>query len=216
METKTLKTAPDLYFERIIKGSNYKFIAGLDEVGRGALAGPVVACAAILPGNFSVKGINDSKKLTEKDREILYEEIISSEVIYGIGIVNNNVIDKINILQATFEAMLQAIDKLSTKPDYLLIDGNQKLRTAIPQQTVVSGDSLSLSIAVASILAKVTRDRIMKNYQLEFPEYFFEQHKGYATKAHIQAISEHGITPIHRVTFLKNFLQLNLFGTDRT
>ncbi|MDN3504297.1 MAG: ribonuclease HII [Rhabdochlamydiaceae bacterium] len=180
----------------------YQNIAGIDEAGRGPLAGPVVAAAAILSDKFILDGINDSKKLSPKKREALYEQIIASdEVTFGIGIVPPSRIDEINILQATFMAMSLAVNQLSIVADLLLIDGNQSPKLAIPDVTVVKGDSKELSIAVASILAKVTRDRIMIDLDEKYPHYGFAKHMGYPTKAHIEALTLHGVSPVHRLSF---------------
>lgn len=168
--------------------------------------GPVVAAAVILPKNGMIEGVNDSKKLSEKKREILYDEIIKNAIAVGIGMCDQDVIDEINILNATKKAMCEAINNLNVKPGYVLIDGNQKIDIKVPQDTVVKGDSKSESIAAASIIAKVTRDRIMLEYDKKYPEYGFAKHKGYGTKAHIEAIEKYGITPIHRISFCRKFI----------
>lgn len=191
----------ELYAEGI------RFIAGIDEVGRGPLAGPVVAAAVVLPPDFSVLGVDDSKKLTEKKREELYILIIENALAYGIGIVDNNVIDEINILEATKLAMKQAVEELSEKPEYILIDALTLKDVSIPQRGIIKGDSLSLSIAAASIVAKVTRDRIMDGYHKEYPHYAFDSNKGYGTKAHYEGLDCHGLCKLHRKSFLKSYIK---------
>ncbi len=183
----------------------YKYICGVDEAGRGPLCGPVVAAAVILHKDAHIEGVNDSKKLTEKKREKLFDDIMQNAVAVGIGMSDVDVIEKINILGATKEAMKEAITNLSVTPDYVLIDGNQDINIEIDRKTVISGDALSESIAAASIIAKVTRDRMLKQYDEEYPEYGFAKHKGYGTKQHIEAIKEHGLTPIHRPSFCTKF-----------
>ena len=180
-------------------------VCGVDEAGRGPLAGPVCAAAVILPPEIEIPGLNDSKKLTDKRRRALYDVIIENAVSYGIAMVHEKEIDEINILQATFNAMEQAILQLSVKPAMALIDGNRERPFPVPVQTVVKGDSLSANIAAASILAKVTRDRYMEEMAEKYPQYGFEVHKGYGTKAHYASLTEHGMSPIHRRTFLKKF-----------
>lgn len=180
-------------------------ICGVDEAGRGPLAGPVYAAAVILPQGLIIEGLNDSKKLTEKRREALYDEIIEKAVAYGIGCADEKEIDEINILQATFQAMRRAIAALSVRPDLALIDGNRDTDFGVPSKTIVKGDSLSANIAAASILAKVTRDRLMKEYAEKYPQYGFEVHKGYGTKRHYEALREYGPCEIHRMTFLRKF-----------
>jgi ribonuclease HII len=187
------------------KYQDYTYICGIDEVGRGPLAGPVMACALILPKNCDILYINDSKQLSEKKREALYDEIISSAIAYGIGSVPSLRIDEINILQATYEAMRQAVSQLSVKPDLLLNDAVTIPGITIKQIPIVKGDSKSISIAGASIVAKVTRDRIMTAYDKVFPGYDFAGNKGYGSAKHIEAIKKLGLTPIHRKSFVKNF-----------
>ena len=179
-------------------------IAGLDEVGRGPLAGPVVTAAVILPRDFDVLGVNDSKKLSEKRREELYEIITDKAVTWNIGMRDNEVIDRINILEATKKAMTDAILGLTVKPDHILIDALTLKNVDIPQTGIIKGDANSISIAAASIVAKVTRDRMMREYHKTWPAYSFDSNKGYGTKAHYQGIREVGICPIHRRSFLKN------------
>ena len=194
--------------EQSLFEKGYHLICGVDEAGRGPLAGPVCAAAVILPPNVDIPGLNDSKKLSDKRRRELFPIIKEQAVAYGIGFADHSLIDEINILQATFYAMEQAITQLSVKPDFALIDGNREKNFGLPVQTVVQGDSLSASIAAASILAKVTRDDLMLQMAQEYPQYGFEIHKGYGTKAHYAALQEYGPCPIHRMTFLKK-----LYGT---
>lgn len=191
--------------ERELFDKGHRVICGVDEAGRGPLAGPVCAAAVILPANLDIPGLNDSKKLTDKRRRELFPIIQKHAVAYGIGLASHTEIDEINILQATFLAMERAIEQLGIQPDIALIDGNRAKDFGIPVQTVVKGDSLSASIAAASILAKVTRDDIMLKMAEQYPGYGFEIHKGYGTKAHYEKISELGASEIHRMTFLKKF-----------
>lgn len=180
-------------------------ICGVDEAGRGPLAGPVCAAAVILPANIDIPGLDDSKKLTDKRRRELMPVIKEKAIAYGIAFADHHEIDEINILQATFLAMERAIAQLSVRPELALIDGNRQKDFGIPVQTVVHGDSLSASIAAASVLAKVTRDDYMLEMASQYPQYAFDVHKGYGTKAHYAALSEFGPCPIHRMTFLKKF-----------
>ena len=180
-------------------------ICGVDEAGRGPLAGPVCAAAVILPEHLQIPGLNDSKKLTDKKRRELFPVIQEQAVAYGIGLASEQEIDEINILQATFLAMRRALDQLTVRPEIALIDGNRETDFGLPVKTVVKGDSLSANIAAASILAKVTRDNIMVELAQKYPEYGFEIHKGYGTKAHYEALRTYGPCPIHRKTFLKKF-----------
>lgn len=182
------------------------YICGIDEAGRGPLAGPVVAAAAVLPKDCQIFYLNDSKKLSEKKRDLLFDEIKEKTVAYGIGIVSPQVIDEINILQATYEAMRQAISQLNVIPEILLNDAVTIPGVDIMQVPIVKGDAKSVSIAAASILAKVTRDRMMMEYDQIYPEYGFAKHKGYGTAAHIAALKEYGPCPIHRRTFIKKFV----------
>ena len=183
----------------------YQVICGVDEAGRGPLAGPVCAAAVILPPNAVIPGLNDSKKLTDKKRRELMPVIKEMAVAYGITFADEKEIDEINILQATYRAMHRAIESLPVKPDLALVDGNRAGDFGLPVKTVVKGDSLSASIAAASILAKVTRDDLMLELAQKYPQYGFEIHKGYGTKAHYAALTEHGPSEIHRMTFLKKF-----------
>lgn len=182
-----------------------KIICGVDEAGRGPLAGPVCAAAVILPANLDLPGLTDSKKLTDKKRRELFPVIKEKAVAYGIGLASEKEIDEINILQATFLAMQRALEQLTIKPELALIDGNRQRDFGIPVKTVIKGDSLSANIAAASILAKVTRDDLMVELAQQYPEYQFDIHKGYGTKVHYAALTEYGPSPIHRMTFLKKF-----------
>lgn len=190
-------------YEQAVREQGFGAVCGVDEAGRGPLAGPVVAAAVILPEDCVIDGLNDSKKLTEKRREALYDEICDKALAYAIASVDHTVIDEINILQATYQAMTQAIAGLSLPADFALIDGNRAPMLDIPCQCTVGGDAKSASIAAASILAKVTRDRYMVEMDEKYPVYGFAGHKGYGTKAHTEAILAHGPSPIHRMTFLK-------------
>lgn len=184
----------------------FTYIAGVDEVGRGPLAGPVVASCVILDRNIQILYINDSKKLSEKKRESLYDEICEKSVAYGIGIVSPGRIDEINILNATYEAMKAAISSLDIKPDILLNDAVHIPDLDLKQVSIIKGDAKSISIAAASIVAKVSRDRLMVEYDTIYPEYKFAKNKGYGTKEHISAIKEHGLCPIHRRSFVGNII----------
>lgn len=179
-------------------------IGGIDEAGRGPLCGPVVAACVILPKDAEILYLNDSKKLSEKRRELLFPEIKEKAVSFGVGIVENDVIDEINILNATKLAMKKAIDSMNVRPEQLLIDAVHLDDIDIPQVAIIKGDAASVSIAAASVIAKVTRDHIMLEYDKKYPEYGFAHHKGYGTKAHYEALKKYGLTPIHRKTFLKN------------
>lgn len=182
----------------------FNCICGVDEAGRGPLAGPVCAAAVILPVGAMIPGLDDSKKLTEKKREALYDVIKETAVSYGIAFASEKEIDEMNILNATFLAMKRAVEKLGVKPDLALIDGNQKPHTGISEVTVIKGDGKSMSIAAASVLAKVTRDRYMIELDKKYPQYEFRKHKGYGTKLHYEKVFEYGISDVHRKTFLKN------------
>lgn len=187
--------------------ADYQYIAGIDEVGRGPLAGPVVAASVIFPGQTVISGINDSKKLPAKKRAALFSEILKNCTCYGIGIVDNFKIDEINILQASLLAMKKAVENMSIKPGFMLIDGNKSFGSPVNTLAVVKGDSISFSIAAASILAKVTRDRIMKKYSESYPEYKWNTNMGYATAEHIKAIKEIGICKYHRKSFLTRIME---------
>ncbi len=191
-------------FEHQYEG--YGAVCGIDEVGRGPLAGPVVAGAVILPPNCEILYLNDSKKLSEKKRELLYDEIMGKAVATGIGVIGPERIDAINILQATYEAMLMAISKLQVQPSVLLNDAVTIPLVELPQVPIIKGDAKSVSIAAASIIAKVTRDRMMVEYENIYPGYSFASNKGYGSAQHIAALKELGPTPIHRRTFIKNFV----------
>lgn len=194
-------------FEKEYREKGYELIGGIDEAGRGPLAGPVVAACVILPKDCLIEGVNDSKKISEKKREELYEEITQKAVAWGVGIMDNQVVDEINILNATRKAMKQAVDELKVKPDFIFIDAEKHVDTSgIPYLPIIKGDALSISIAAASIVAKVTRDRMMREYDKIFPCYGFEKHKGYGTKEHVKAIKENGISMIHRKTFCEKLI----------
>ncbi len=194
-----------LYEENALR-AGYKTICGIDEAGRGPLAGPVYAAAVILPLGLEIEGLNDSKKISEKKREQLFDVICEKAIAYSIGIATEKEIDEINILNATFLAMHRAVEGLNIKPDYALIDGNQYPKIPmVMEETVVKGDAKSMSIAAASILAKVGRDRFMLEKSKEYPQYQFEKHKGYGTKLHYEMLTEFGPSPIHRLSFLKKF-----------
>ena len=202
-----------LRYERNLWNEGKKYVAGLDEAGRGPLAGPVVAAAVVFYENPQISMINDSKKLTEEIREYLFD-LILNETLCGIGAAEVGEIDRINIYQASFLAMDRALENLNTQPEHLLVDGRAFPRNNIPFTTIVKGDSLSYSVAAASILAKVTRDRMMREYDQEFPQYGFANHKGYATREHLDAIEEFGYCPIHRRSFHPKRFQLELDYSD--
>ena len=188
-------------FESKAIEKGFSYIAGIDEAGRGPLAGPVVSAAVLLPTSFHDPDITDSKKLTPKKRSYLYEKLYDQAVSIGIGIVDNTEIDRINILNASLLSMSISVKNLSPQPDYLLIDGAFRISTDLPQEPVIRGDALSISIAAASIIAKVSRDRLMERYDQDYPQFGFSRHKGYPTKAHKEAIRTFGCCPIHRRTF---------------
>jgi ribonuclease HII len=190
-----------LKFERAWWARSFFAVAGVDEAGRGCLAGPVVAAAAIFPPDFLIPRVNDSKKLSPKVREALYPEIITQALAFGVGIVDATEIDHINILQASRKAMVLAVQALAKKPDVVLVDGRDALDLDIPQETIIDGDALSHAIAAASIVAKVTRDRMMHAFQQQFPNFGFANHKGYGTGDHLDEIRRFGPTPIHRRSF---------------
>lgn len=196
----------DYSIENEYREKGFNVICGVDEAGRGPLAGPVYAAAVILPSDCVIEGLNDSKKLTEKKREALFDEIKERALAYGIASADEKEIDEINILNATFLAMKRAIASLSVKPDLALIDGNQKPHTDIEEVTVIKGDAKSMSIAAASVLAKVSRDRFMLEMAEKYPQYEFARHKGYGTKLHYEKIAQYGVCDIHRRTFLKKIL----------
>ena len=189
-----------LQYEKELYQAGYQTIAGIDEVGRGPLAGPVVAAAVILPPGCKIKGLNDSKKIPKKKHQEIYQAVLDKALAVGIGLIDNEIIDQVNIYEATKLAMKEALSKLRLKSDYLLIDA-MKLDVDIPQESIIKGDANSLSIAAASIVAKVTRDKLMTDYDKEFPGYDFAQNAGYGTKSHLQGLEQNGVTPIHRKTF---------------
>ena len=194
---------PSFDFEKELYSQGYKYVCGIDEAGRGPLSGPVVAAACVLPIDIDIPELNDSKKLTEKKREKLFDVIKEKAFSFGIGMASPEEIDEMNILNATMLAMHRALEQLSPAADFALIDGNVSRGFDIPTKTVIKGDSLSSSIAAASILAKVTRDRICLEDALKYPEYNFAKHKGYSTKEHMEAVLKYGPCPIHRKSFLK-------------
>jgi len=200
-------------FEKNAYKEGYQFIAGVDEAGRGPLAGPVVAAAVVFPSDYSNSDIKDSKKISSSQRNKLFDVIEKEAVAVGVRVIDSDVIDHCNILQATLRAMREAVLELSISPDYILVDGLHSIPILTPQKTIVKGDSLSISIAAASIVAKVSRDRIMEIYHRQFPQYNFQKNKGYGTKEHLDAIRQFGICKIHRKSFhVKNLHQtcLNL------
>ena len=194
-------------FESKLYNEKIKYIAGIDEAGRGPLAGPVVVGCVIMPKESFIEYVNDSKKISETKREMLYDKIVEEAICYSTGIVWQEEIDEINILNATKKAVTMAIDDLKIKPDMILVDALEKIDTrGIPYKSIIKGDAKVYSISAASIIAKVTRDRIIREYDAIYPEYGFLSHKGYGTAKHIQAIKEHGICPLHRKSFVKNFI----------
>ena len=194
--------ALNTHYEDEVRKQGHHIIAGVDEAGRGPLAGPVVAAACILPEGMVIAGVKDSKQLTPEQRRVLYARLTEdAEIMFGVGVVEAIIIDQINILQATLRAMIAAVALLRTRPDVLLIDGNRLPKSDIPMQAIVDGDEKSQSIAAASIIAKETRDRMMVDFDKLWPEYGFAQHKGYGTQAHIEALMKYGPCPIHRRSF---------------
>ena len=194
-------------FEEKAWAQGYASVCGVDEAGRGPIAGPVCAAAVILPAGIVIDGLNDSKKLSEKKREMLFDAITEQALAWSVSLVDERVIDEINILQATYRAMRQAVEGLTRPADFAYVDGNRSEGLCIPHACVVSGDAKVPSVAAASIGAKVTRDRLMRQFAERYPQYGFEKHKGYETKAHDEALLMHGPCPIHRQTFLKKFYQ---------
>ena len=192
-------------YEHACYDEGYDIVCGVDEAGRGPLAGPVCAAAVILPRDLQIESLNDSKKLTDKRRRALFDVITAQAVSYGIAFASEQEIDEINILQATFLAMRRALDQLSVRPAIALIDGNRETDFGLPVRTIVKGDSLSANIAAASVLAKVTRDDFMLEQAQRYPQYGFDVHKGYGTRAHYEALRQYGPCPIHRRSFLKKF-----------
>lgn len=189
--------------ENLLHEKGYAAVCGVDEAGRGPLAGPVFAAAVILPDGLEDLGINDSKKISEKKREKLFDLICENAIAWSVASADEKEIDELNILNATFLAMRRAVENLPVQPDYVLIDGNRCPKTGLPEEAVVKGDAKSISIAAASILAKVSRDRYLAELDKQYPEYKFLQHKGYPTALHYEMIRTHGISPVHRKTFLK-------------
>ena len=193
--------------ENELREKGFKFICGIDEAGRGPLAGPVVVASVIMPADSMIEGVNDSKKLSEKKREELYEKIIKEAISYGVAIIGQDEIDEVNILNATKKGLTISLQELTQKPDLILVDALNHIDTlGIPYDSIIKGDAKCYSIAAASIIAKVTRDRIMREWDKIYPEYGFEKHKGYGTASHIKAIREFGLCPIHRKTFTKHFI----------
>ncbi len=195
-----------LSYEKEAVSKGYKAVCGVDEAGRGPLAGPVCAAAVILPENTIIEGVNDSKKLSEKKREALFDVIKEQALSYSIAFASVEEIEEINILNATMLAMKRAVEGLDVKADYAMIDGNRLPDLSIDSEFIIKGDAKSMSIACASILAKVSRDRLLYKYAEEYPEYLFDKHKGYGTKAHVEAIKKYGPCPYHRLSFLKKIL----------
>lgn len=194
--------------EEDIYSQGTEYICGIDEAGRGPLAGPVVVASVIMPKDSMIEGVNDSKKISEKKREKLYDEIIENAISYSVGIVDQKEIDRVNILNATKAGLTESIKGLKVKPDIILVDALTGIDTCgIPYHSIIKGDAKCYSIAAASIIAKVTRDRIMRQWHDVYPEYNFIQHKGYGTAAHIAAIKEYGLTPLHRLSFVKNIVE---------
>lgn len=194
--------------EDIYTSQKINYICGIDEAGRGPLAGPVVVASVIMPRDSMIEGVNDSKKVSEKKREKLYEEIIENAISYSVGIVDQKEIDRVNILNATKAGLTESIKGLEVKPEMILVDALTGIDTCgIPYQSIIKGDAKSYSIAAASIIAKVARDRIMRQWHEVYPEYNFIQHKGYGTAAHIAAIKEYGLCPLHRLSFVKNIIK---------
>lgn len=196
-----------LLYENSAYEKGYEYVCGVDEAGRGPLAGPVCAAAVILPKGLIIEGVNDSKKLTEKKREALFDVICNSALAYSIAFAEVKEIEEVNILRATMNTMKRAVEGLSIKADFAYIDGNSMPSLGIDGECVVKGDAKSMSVACASILAKVSRDRLMLKYAEEYPLYSFEKHKGYGTKVHVEALKEHGSCPIHRMSFLTRILK---------
>ena len=193
--------------EEELYNSGANLICGIDEAGRGPLAGPVVVAAVIMPRNSMIEGVNDSKKVSEKKREKLYDLITDEAIAYGVGIIDQKEIDRINILNATKEGLTMAVKELNPKPDLIIVDALSKIDTEeIPYKSIIKGDAKCYSIACASIIAKVTRDRIMRQWDEVYPQYGFIKHKGYGTAAHISAIKEYGLCPLHRLSFVKNIV----------
>ncbi len=196
----------DYSYENDAHNQGYTIVCGVDEAGRGPLAGPVFAGAVILPENYTHEILNDSKKLSEKKRDLVYDDIIRDAVAWSVGIATEQEIDDINILNATFLAMKRAVEGLGVKPDLAFIDGNRYANTGVKEVTIIKGDSKCMSVAAASIIAKVSRDRFMQEIDKQYPQYQFSKHKGYGTKLHYEMIEQFGISPVHRKSFLKNII----------
>ena len=193
--------------ENELRKRGFNSICGIDEAGRGPLAGPVVVASVIMPAESNIEGVNDSKKISEKKREKLYEQILDEAISYGVGIVGQDEIDEINILNATKKGLTMSLQELTVKPDLIIVDALNHIDTmGIPYESIIKGDAKCYSISAASIIAKVTRDRIMREWDKVYPEYGFERHKGYGTSAHIEAIKEYGLCPIHRRSFTSHFV----------
>lgn len=205
-ETEEIRLEKMLEYEKRLYSKGYEYICGIDEAGRGPLCGPVVAAAVILKKGDKIEGVNDSKKLSEKKREQLFDTIKERAVAYSVGIVDEKTIDEINILEATRLAMKKAVEGLSVEAEYALVDAEKKVPIDIPYTPIIKGDALSESIAAASIIAKVTRDRMIIELDSKYPEYNFAKNKGYGTKQHTDAIKEHGLCPAHRRSFCKKFV----------
>ena len=208
MKEKELERLTNLKaYENELHKKGFKYICGIDEAGRGPLAGPVVIASVIMPEDSMIEGVNDSKKVSEKKREAIYEQILEEAVSYGVAIIGQDEIDEINILNATKKGLTMSLKELKVKPDLILVDALEHIDTlGIPYEPIIKGDAKAYSISAASIIAKVTRDRIMREWANIYPEYGFEVHKGYGTAKHIAAIKENGICQIHRKTFTKNFI----------
>ena len=193
--------------EKELRKKGFSTICGIDEAGRGPLAGPVVVASVIMPADSMIEGVNDSKKVSEKKREKLYDQILEEAISYGVGIIGQDEIDEINILNATKKGLTMSLQELTVKPDLIIVDALTHIDTmGIPYESIIKGDAKCYSIGAASIIAKVTRDRIMREWDTIYPQYGFAQHKGYGTKMHMQAIREYGLTPIHRRSFTKNIV----------
>lgn len=200
-----MKTEELFSFDRELRAQGYRYICGIDEAGRGPLAGPVSVCAVVMDLDEMIEGVNDSKKVSPKKRDMLFDTVREKAISYKCVMLDSKVIDEINILEATKKAMREAVDGLSVKPDLILVDA-VKIDFGVETRPIIKGDATSYSIASASIIAKVSRDRLMEEYDKTYPEYGFAKHKGYGTAEHIKAIKEHGATPIHRRTFIGNFV----------
>lgn len=208
MKEKELERLTNLkIIEKNLHKSGIKNICGIDEAGRGPLAGPVVVAGVIMPEDSMIEGVNDSKKVSEKKRELLYDQILEEAISYSVAIIKQDIIDEINILNATKKGVTEVIKGLNVRPDLIIIDALNKIDTdGVPYESIIKGDAKAYSIAAASIIAKVTRDRIMRQWDDVYPQYGFIRHKGYGTQAHVKAIREYGLCPIHRISFTKNFV----------